>query len=199
LSYDNLIAFAVFAFVSSVTPGPNNLMLLASGANFGFARTRPAIAGVAVGFSILLLAVGLGLGAVLTAFPIAHSALKIAGCLYILFLSWKIAAARKIDNTNESGAKPPSFLQATALQWVNPKAWVMAVTAAAVYTSVEAPFQSIIAITVLFFVIMIPPITLWAGFGVALRGFLDDPVRLKWFNIAMGLALAATIWPILMP
>ena len=199
MSYDNLLAFAVFAFVSSITPGPNNLMLLASGANFGFARTLPALAGVAIGFTFLLLAVGLGLGAVLTTFPRIHAALKVLGCLYILFLAWKVATARSIDGGSEKKSKPPSFLQATALQWVNPKAWVMAVTAAAVYTSASAPFLSVFVITALFFIIMLPPIAVWTAFGVALRGFLSDPVRLKWFNIAMGLALAATIWPILMP
>lgn len=199
MSYDNLFAFAVFAFVSSITPGPNNLMLLASGANFGFARTLPALAGVAIGFTFLLLAIGLGLGAVLTAFPRAHLALKILGCCYILFLSWKIAMARSMDSADTANSTPPSFLQATALQWVNPKGWVMAVTAAAVYTSADAPFLSVFIIAALFFIIMIPPIAVWTGFGVALRGFLSDPVRLKWFNIAMGLALAATIWPILAP
>jgi threonine/homoserine/homoserine lactone efflux protein len=107
--------------------------------------------------------------------------------------------ARSIDRGNGKKASPPSFLQATALQWVNPKGWVMAVTAAAVYTSADAPFLSVFVITLLFFIIMIPPIAVWAGFGITLRGLLSDPLKLKWFNIAMGILLAATIWPILAP
>ena len=198
MSYDNLIAFGVFAFVASITPGPNNLMLLASGANFGFARTLPALFGVSIGFGVLLLAVGLGFGALMLAFPQLHFALKVLGSLWILYLAWKIATTRSFGD-GKTEQTPPSFLQAFALQWVNPKGWVGAVTAMAVYTSADRPLLSVAVITALFSLITLPTLAVWTGFGVGLRGFLSDPVRLKWFNVAMGLALAATIWPILMP
>ena len=94
-------------------------------------------------------------------------------------------------------ARPLSFLQAAAFQWVNPKAWVMAVTAMAVYTNPEAPIFSVVLVAIAFGLVNLPSVSVWAGFGQALRGFLADPVRLKWFNVAMGLLLAATLWPML--
>jgi threonine/homoserine/homoserine lactone efflux protein len=197
MSADAFAALLVFAFVSSITPGPNNLMLLASGVNFGFVRTIPHMLGIGAGFLSLLLGVGLGLGAVLTAFPQLHFALKIAGGAYLLYLAWKIAMSRSMAEKGEGGAKPMSFLAAAAFQWVNPKAWVMAVTAMAVYTNTERPFFSMILVAVAFAAVNLPSVSTWAGFGVALRGFLSDPIRLKWFNIVMGLLLAASLWPML--
>jgi len=194
---DTFLALLVFAFVTSVTPGPNNFMLLASGVNFGFWRTLPHMTGIGVGFFILLLAVGLGLGAVLAAFPALNLALKIVGGAYLLYLAWKIAMSRSMGKGGEAGARPMTFLQAAAFQWVNPKAWVMAVTAMAVYTNPERPFLSMMIVAVAFALTNFPSVSVWAGFGVALRGFLSDPERLKWFNIAMGVLLAATLWPML--
>ncbi|MHA6684531.1 LysE family translocator [Mesorhizobium sp. A556] len=197
MSYDMLFALLVYAFVTSITPGPNNLMLLASGVNFGFARSIPHMLGIGIGFVVLLLAVGLGLGAVLTAFPALHTALKIAGAAYLLYLAWKIAMARSMDSKAGNDARPLTFLDAAAFQWVNPKAWVMAITAMAVYTVPERPFLSVLLVAGAFGAVNLPSVSVWAGFGTALRGFLADPVRLKWFNIAMGLLLAATLWPML--
>ena len=197
MSADAFLALLVYAFVSSVTPGPNNFMLLASGVNFGFVRTIPHMIGISVGFLVLLLAVGLGLGALLAAFPALHLALKLAGGAYLIYLAWRIAMSRSLDNGREATARPMTFLQAASFQWVNPKAWVMAVTAMAVYANPDAPFLSVTLIAVVFALINFPSVSTWAGFGVALRGFLSDPTRLKWFNIAMGVLLAATLWPML--
>jgi threonine/homoserine/homoserine lactone efflux protein len=194
---DAFLALLIYAFVTSVTPGPNNLMLLASGVNFGFMRTIPHMLGISAGFLSLLLGVGLGLGAVLTAFPALHLLLKIAGGAYLLYLAWRIAMSRSMSKGAEAQGRPMTFLEAAAFQWVNPKAWVMAVTAMAVYTNPQAAFLSVILIGVAFTVVNLPSVSVWAGFGTALRGFLADPVRLKWFNIAMGLLLAATLWPML--
>jgi len=197
MSTDTLLALLAYAFVTSITPGPNNLMLLTSGVNFGFTRTIPHMLGIGIGFVVLLLAVGLGLGAVLTAFPALHTALKVAGGAYLLYLSWKIAIARSFDDGGEARTRPMTFLEAAAFQWVNPKAWVMAVTAMAVYSNPATPILSVLLIGVIFGVVNLPSVSTWAGFGMALRGFLSDPVRLKWFNIAMGILLAATLWPML--
>ncbi|WP_312796503.1 LysE family translocator [Tianweitania sp.] len=197
MSHDTLVALFIYAFVSSITPGPNNFMLLASGVNFGFMRTIPHMLGIGVGFVSLLLGVGFGLGAVLSAFPALHLALKIAGGAYLLYLAWKIAMSRTLGSARDDRAKPMSFLQAAAFQWVNPKAWVMAVTAMAIYTNPAAPFVSVVLISMIFGLVNLPSVSCWAGFGVALRGFLSDPQRLKWFNIVMGLMLAATLWPML--
>ena len=199
MSLDIFAALILFAFVTSITPGPNNFMLMASGVNFGFRRTIPHMLGIGVGFLSLLLGVGFGLGAVLGAYPALHMALKIAGGAYLVYLAWRIAMARSMGDgkAGEGAARPMTFLEAAAFQWVNPKAWVMAVTAMAVYTSPQAPFLSVVLVAVAFAVVNVPSVSAWAGFGVALRGFLADPVRLKWFNIAMGLLLVASLWPML--
>jgi threonine/homoserine/homoserine lactone efflux protein len=197
MSADVFAALLVFAFVSSVTPGPNNFMLLASGVNFGFRRTIPHMFGIAGGFASLLLAVGFGLGALLAAFPSLHLALKIAGGAYLLYLAWRIATSRTLDAKEGRESRPMTFLEAAAFQWVNPKAWMMAVTAMAIYTSPQAPVVSIFLVALAFTLVNFPSVSVWAGFGVAMRGFLADPVRLKWFNIAMGLLLAASLWPML--
>jgi len=197
MSFEAFLALLVYAFVTSVTPGPNNFMLLASGVNFGFVRTVPHMLGIGIGFLILLLAVGFGLGAVLTAFPMLHTGLKIAGGIYLLYLAWKIAMSRSMASKGEAQANPMRFIDAAAFQWVNPKAWVMAITAMAVYTNPDHPFLSVVLISMAFAIVNLPSVSVWAGFGTALRGFLSDPVRLKWFNIAMGVLLAATLWPML--
>jgi threonine/homoserine/homoserine lactone efflux protein len=197
MSADVFLALLAFAFVSSITPGPNNFMLLASGVNFGFRRSLPHMLGIGAGFVALLLAVGFGLGAVLTAYPQLHLALKIAGGAYLLYLAWRIAMSRSMSARDGDAARPMTFLEATAFQWVNPKAWVMAVTAMAIYTSPEAPFLTVILVAAAFGIVNLPCVSSWAAFGTALRGFLSDPARLKWFNIAMGLMLVASLWPML--
>jgi threonine/homoserine/homoserine lactone efflux protein len=194
---ETFLALLIFAFVTSVTPGPNNFMLLASGVNFGFRRTVPHMFGIAAGFATLLFGVGLGLGAVLKAYPALDLSLKIAGGAYLLYLAWKIAMSRSMGAKGEANDVPMTFVQAAAFQWVNPKAWVMAVTAMAVYTNPQAPFLSMLLVTAAFAAVNLPSVSVWAGFGMALRGFLSDPVRLKWFNVAMGVLLAATLWPML--
>jgi threonine/homoserine/homoserine lactone efflux protein len=196
MPFDTFLALLVYAFVTSITPGPNNLMLLASGVNFGFVRTIPHMAGIAIGFLALLLAVGLGLGAVLKAFPALELVLKVAGGAYLLYLAWKIAMSRTLGGV-DGKSRPMTFLEAAAFQWVNAKAWAMAVGAMSLYTNPAQPFFSVLVIGFAFAAVNFPSVSTWAGFGMALRGFLADPVRLKWFNIAMGLLLAATLWPML--
>lgn len=197
MAFDVFLALVVFAFVTSITLGPNNFMLMASGVNFGFRRTIPHMLGIGAGFLSLLLGVGFGLGAVLTAYPALHIGLKIAGGAYLLYLAWRIAMSRSMSEKNGKAARPMTFLEAAAFQWVNPKAWVMAVTAMAIYTNPAAPFLSVVLVAVAFALVNLPSVSTWAGFGMALRGFLSDPARLKWFNIAMGVALAISLWPML--
>lgn len=197
MTYETLVALLVYAFVTSITPGPNNFMLLASGVNFGFVRTIPHMCGIGFGFFTLLMGVGFGLGAVLTAFPQLHFALKILGGGYLLYLAWKIAMSRKMGSGGDEKLRPMSFVEASLFQWVNPKAWVMAITAMALYQDAQNPYQSVLLIGLVFALTNFPSVSTWAAFGVGLRGFLSDPVRLKWFNIAMGVLLAATLWPML--
>ena len=195
MSAEVFLALLGYAFVTSITPGPNNLMLLASGVNFGFIRTIPHMLGVGIGFFVMLLAVGFGLGAVFTAFPALHLVLKVLGSAYLLYLAWRIATTRSLAKEGKAGTIPMTFLEAAAFQWVNPKAWVMALSAMAIYTNPDRPFLSIWIVAAAFALVNLPSVSSWAGFGTALRGFLSDPVRLKWFNIAMGVLLVLTLWP----
>ncbi len=190
------LALIVFAFTTSITPGPNNMMLFASGVNFGFVRTIPHMIGIGVGFLVLLLAVGFGLGALLAAVPLVYTVLKFAGGAYLVWIAWKIGTSRSLGEGN-SGTRPMSFLEAAAFQWVNPKAWVMAVSAMATYTNSANYAMSVLIVGLAFAIVNFPSVSTWAGFGSALRQWLADPVRLKWFNITMALLLVASLWPML--
>ncbi|MDH4412234.1 MAG: LysE family translocator [Rhizobium sp.] len=196
MSADTLIALVLFAFATSITPGPNNMMLFASGVNFGFRRTIPHMLGIGAGFLSLLIGVGMGLGAVLHAYPPAFIALKVAGGLYLLWIAWKIGSSRSMGE-GEAKARPMTFLGAAAFQWVNPKAWVMAVTAMAVYPNPEHYALTVAIVALVFAAVNVPSVSTWAGFGSALREWLSVPVRLKWFNITMAMLLVLSLWPML--
>jgi len=193
---DTLLALFLFAFTTSITPGPNNMMLFASGVNFGFARTIPHMFGIGAGFLTLLIAVGLGLGALLHSVPMLYTALKFAGGAYLVWIAWKIGTSRTLSE-GKAGAVPMTFLQAAAFQWINPKAWVMAVTAMATYTSEQSYLTSVLIVGAIFAIVNVPSVSTWAGFGSALRQWLSDPVRLKWFNITMAVLLVLSLWPML--
>ncbi len=193
---DVLLALVTFAVVSSVTPGPNNMMLMASGVNFGFARTIPHMLGIEVGFGLLLLAVGAGLGALIHAVPGLSVAMKVASALYLLWLAWKIAFAKAASSDVAADARPLTLAQAATFQLVNPKAWAMAVVAMGAYVSDAAPVLTVAIVIAAFLVVGIPSAAIWIGFGVSLRRLLSDPKRLRVFNIVMGLLLVASIWPL---
>ena len=196
MNKETLIAFALFSIVAAITPGPNNLMLLASGANFGFRRTLPHLFGITGGFFALSLAVGLGLGSILLAYPELHLTLKILGGAYLIYLAWRIAISRSIDDGENSDARPMSFAKAVLFQAVNPKAWVMAITGMAVYTDPARPLVSVLPICVAFTIFGFPCSCIWLAFGTRLRTFLSQPVRLKWFNITMAILLVASVIPL---
>lgn len=192
---DLLIAFAAYAFVTSITPGPNNTMLLVSGANFGFRPTFPHILGVNLGFSAMVLAVGLGIGGVFVAFPLLHAVLRYGGALYLLYLAWQIARSGGMSGGGGRG-KPMTFLQAAAFQWINPKAWIMAIGAVATYTPQNGYFFNILIVTLIFALVNGPCVTAWAGFGTLLKGLLARPAFLRVFNAAMAMLLVASLYPI---
>lgn len=192
---DLLTALMAFAFVSSITPGPNNLMLLASGVNFGFRRTVPHMLGIGIGFTLMVALVGLGLAGIFTAWPPARPVLKIAATAYMLWLAWKIAHAAPPESAQRS-ARPLTFLQAAAFQWVNPKAWTMALGAIALY----APGQeaaAVLWVAAVFGMVNLPCVSSWTVLGMALRRALQNPVRLRIFNITMALLLIASLYPVL--
>ncbi|MGE6783468.1 LysE family translocator [Ensifer adhaerens] len=193
---DTLLALFLFAFTTSITPGPNNMMLFASGVNFGFVRTIPHMLGIGAGFFVLLIAVGFGLGALLHSVPLLYTALKFAGGAYLVWIAWKIGTSRSLSE-GKAGAQPMSFIGAAAFQWVNPKAWVMAVSAMATYTSSDSYLFSVLVVGVVFALVNVPSVSTWAGFGSALRQWLSEPSRLKWFNITMAVLLVISLWPML--
>jgi threonine/homoserine/homoserine lactone efflux protein len=197
MSFELIVAFIVFAFTMSVTPGPNNMMLLSSGVNFGFRRSIPHLCGVALGFLALILGVGLGLGAFLTSYPWLYTALKVLGGSYLLYIAWKIGMSRSLSDGGSGASTPMRFWSAVAFQWVNPKAWVMAVGAIATYTDPNHYLVTVMIVSLIFAAVNVPCITLWMGFGTAMRGWLSDPVKLKYFNITMGVLLVLSLWPMI--
>ncbi|MBS7661141.1 LysE family translocator [Pseudomonas lalucatii] len=192
-----LIAFIAFAFVTSVTPGPNNTMLLASGANFGLRRTLPHMLGISLGLMLLVLAVGLGLGQLFEQLPALYGTLRYVGAAYLLYLAWKIAQAGAPDSAGGRRGKPFSFLQAAAFQWVNPKAWIMAIGAITTYTPQENFLLNVLLIAGLFALVNCPTMSVWTVAGSLLRTWLSSPRVLRRFNIGMALLLVASLYPIL--
>ncbi len=190
-----LTALTAFAFVSSITPGPNNLMLLSSGANFGFRRSIPHMLGIGFGFVFMLVMVGLGLLQVFDAFPITYDILKVVSIVYLLYLAWKIANAAPQTDNIASSAKPLSFLQAASFQWVNPKAWTMALTAMSVY-SPERTWQSIMIVAAVFGLVNLPSVSAWTVMGQQLQRFLTSHLRLRVFNGVMAGLLILSLYPV---
>ncbi len=193
-----LPAFVLFAFVSSITPGPNNLMLMASGANFGFRRSIPHMLGIGVGFVVMVLLVGVGLIRLFDAFPLSYTLLRVASVGYLLWLAWKIANAAPPEDGAAPGGRPFSFVQAALFQWVNPKAWTMGLSAITLY----APDRSLAAIAlvaVIFGAVNLPSVSTWTVMGQQMRRILTNPARLRAFNWAMALLLVATLYPVLFP
>ncbi|MCF6368285.1 LysE family translocator [Rhizobium halophilum] len=193
---ETFLALVLFAFTTSITPGPNNMMLFASGVNFGFRRTIPHMLGIGGGFLSLLIGVGFGLGALMQSVPLVYTLLKFAGGAYLVWIAWKIGTSRSLSE-GKAGARPMSFIGAAAFQWVNPKAWVMAVTAMATYTNPAAYTATVLIVGFAFALVNLPSVSTWAGFGSALREWLSVPVRLKWFNITMAVLLVISLWPML--
>jgi len=196
MALETFLSLIVFAFVTSVTPGPNNMMLFASGVNFGFRRTLPHMLGIGGGFFSLLIGIGFGLGALLNTVPLLYTALKFLGGAYLVHIAWKIGTSRALPD-GKVGAEPMTFLQAAAFQWVNPKAWVMAVTAMSLFTDPNRYPVSVLLVGLAFVLTNMPSVSTWAGFGSAMRQWLSDPARLKWFNITMAVLLVASLWPML--
>ena len=191
-----LPALTLFAFVTSITPGPNNMMLLASGANFGLRRTVPHMLGVGIGFVLMMILIGLGLLQVFDRYPVSYDILRWGGLAYMLWLAVKIATqVPKVPEPNPQ-ARPITFLQACAFQWVNPKAWSMAVNAITLYTAQQS-LPGIALAAVVFGVVNIPSVALWAMLGQQMRRFLTSPARLRAFNIGMAVLLVLTLIPVL--
>jgi len=193
---DMLLALILFAFAASITPGPNNIMLLASGANFGLARTVPHMLGISLGHALMVALIGLGLLQLFEALPWLRTTLMAACAAYLLYLAWKIATAAP-PGAAETDARPFSFLQAAAFQWVNPKAWYMAIYAQTNFAPDVGGWAAALAVPVVFALVNLPSVTVWAAAGTQLRRWLAAPGRLRAFNITMALLLVASLYPML--
>ena len=187
--------FVVFAIVSCVTPGPNNLMLMASGAVFGLKRTGWHIAGVVLGFSAMTVAVGLGLAQVLRASPMLFAVLRWAAAAYILYIAFRMVTA-KGPGVAVTGEKPMSFLGAAAFQWINPKAWVMALGAVGAYARKDHFLLDVAMIGAVFIAVNTPSALAWTSFGSAIRRWFKKPGHLKAFNWVMAALLVASMYPL---
>ena len=197
MSAEQAWSFFVFAFVAAVTPGPSNVMLTAAGANAGIVRGLPCLFGIDAGMGLMLFAVAFGLGSVILGYPMAAAAMKWGGAAFLLWLAWKIATSRGGDASAE--ARPVGFLEAALLQWVNPKAWLVSTSAAGTYLQAgTSPLLLALSMAGLFLAAALPSGFVWLAFGTALRRVLSSPRRLRAFNVAMGLLLAASIVPMVL-
>lgn len=188
-------ALVAFASAMAFTPGPNNIMVTASGVNFGFTRTLPHILGITFGFVVLLVGCAAGLGAIFAAYPPLQIVLKFAGAAYLLWLAWKIATAAPATGDDARATRPITFLQAALFQWVNPKAVVAALSAVAIYVRPAHWLSDFGLLLAVFAIVTILAVATWTSFGVALRRVLTDPKHARIFNVAMALLLVAGIVP----
>lgn len=196
IPFELLTALMGFALVSSITPGPNNLMLMASGANFGFWRSIPHMLGIGIGFTVMIVLVGLGLIGLFDAFPVSYLILKVVSVAYLLWLAWKIANAAPPERGETTGT-PMTFIQAALFQWVNPKAWSMALTAITAYAPGQT-VQAILVVAAVFGAINLPSVSVWTVMGQQIRRILNRPAWLRAFNIGMAVLLVLSALPVLL-
>lgn len=195
MNYELLSALTAFAFVSSITPGPNNLMLMNSGTNFGFVKTVPHLLGVALGFTFMVVLVGLGIMQIFDTFPQSYQVLKVISIGYLLYLAWKIATTTSDNELGEKGT-PITFIQAALFQWVNPKAWTMALTAITVYAP-SKDVSAVLVVALIFGLVNLPCVCSWIALGQKIKLFLRNNRSQQIFNISMAILLVASIYPTL--
>lgn len=199
VTVETAIALIGFAFVMSITPGPSNFLLLASGANFGFVRSLPLAMGISTGFLTMVFCVGLGLGKILEQNPAIYNLLRIGCGVYVLWLAWQIARSRSLGaGKGNELAQPIGFIQAAMFQWVNPKAWAVALIVTVSYTRPGNFLSSLVSLIALFAVVNLPSISVWALSGAALRQSLSKGRRIAVFNLTMALLLVASMIPVLL-
>ncbi|QER39876.1 LysE family translocator [Acinetobacter suaedae] len=192
MSLLTFFSFIVYSTVTSITPGPNNIMLAASGLNFGLKRSIPHILGIGFGFGVMVILVGYGIGAALGSSPLLYEILKIIGISYLLYLAYKIYRAGSIK-TDTKVDKPLSFMGAALFQWVNPKAWIMAMGAITTYSSANSRLLEFVFIGVIFGLVSIPSVGVWAYMGEKLKMIVNHPRKVELFNTVMALLLVASV------
>ena len=198
MSQPLLIAFVMFATVMFFTPGPNNIMLLSSGLTYGFRRSLPHIAGVATGFSFMVAAVGLGLGAIFIAYPVLQTILKYAGAAYLIYLAAAIAISGAAPSGQGNRRGPMTFWGAAVFQWINAKGWVMVIGTITAYAAIASFPWNILIQTAISLVMGTLSTVAWALFGTSLRPLLSSPMAVRAFNIVMAVLLLASLYPVFM-
>jgi threonine/homoserine/homoserine lactone efflux protein len=199
MTLDLLAALATFALVTVITPGPNNLMLMASGTNFGFVRTIPHMLGIGLGFPLMVACVGLGVMQVFDLWPLSYTLLKTVSVAYLLYLAWRIAnAAPPASADGPAEGRPLTFLQSAAFQWVNPKAWSMALSAITLYAT-GRDLMAVLWVAGVYVAVSAISTTSWTVLGQQVRRLLKNPARLRVFNWVMAVLLVATLVPVLWP
>ena len=187
-------SLSMFTFVAGITPGPNNMMLMTSGLNHGIRKSLPHYLGICIGFPVMVMAIGFGLGAVLSRYPNIYLYIKILGITYLLYLAWKIANAGNAK-VAEKITEPFTFFQAAAFQWLNPKAWAIAIGALAAFTTKENYALSVLTVIVVYLVMGFICMALWLKLGQSLKRLLHTDNRVKYFNISMAVLLVLSVVP----
>ncbi len=194
---ESLPSLLVFAVIAAFTPGPNNIMIMTSGLNFGVRASMPHFLGICLGFPTMFLAIGFGLGFLFEKFSVLHAVIQVFGVLYLLYLSWLIANSGPAESDARQ-AKPFTFIQAALFQWINPKAWVTGTSAIAAFTTIGVNLNlQILIIGVVLFCVAFPSAGVWMLFGTALQRVLSRPVHLRVFNVSMALLLAGSVMPVI--
>ncbi|MES2905703.1 MAG: LysE family translocator [Pseudomonadota bacterium] len=196
MTFEIFLSLAIFSFVTSITPGPNNIMLLTSGVNFGTRRTLPHFAGVNIGIFLLFLFIGLGLGQIFTLYPQLYMLMKIAGILYFIYLAWKIIRSTPPEDSENDTAKPITFIEAVLFQWVNPKALLVAASYFSSYTPPDSGSGMIITMSIIYGIINAPCIGVWVLGGSNLRRYLHNQTYFYAFNWTMAILLILSLMPI---
>jgi threonine/homoserine/homoserine lactone efflux protein len=195
MSLELLAAFLLFAVVMLFTPGPNNIMLMTSGLNFGFARTLPHMLGVSIGFGLMVFLLGIGLGAVFQIYPALYTVLKYAGAAYLLYLAWAIGTSGKVE-AGRKKSRPMTFLEGVAFQWINAKGWIIALGAITTYAALARFPANVVLLSGAFALLGTASSATWAAFGSGLRRFLKDERHVRAFNITMALLLVVSLYPV---
>lgn len=205
---DQLSAFAIFATIAAFTPGPNNIMLAASGANFGLSRSMPHILGITAGFMSVVIAGGLGLGSLFAVAPLSYDILRVFALGFLIYLGYKLALTKPSDDkelahqiegvSTTEHAKPLTFWAAFAFQWMNPKALIVVFSAITAYMSNGPAFLvSLTSIIIIFLIVTILSTVLWCWLGTMIAYFLSTPRAYRIFNISMAILLVASLLPAL--
>lgn len=196
-TYQLVTSMIMFAIASSITPGPNNMMLLSSGVNFGFQKTLPHLLGIVLGHYVMLILVASGIAQIFESMPLLYQAMKIAGLTYLLYLAWSVANSGAPTKSAKDKSKPLSFIGAALFQWVNPKAWLVAVTYSTNYIPPAAPFMSIVVACLLYSVFIIPTGGSWLLLGIQLEHYLQNQKIRRIFNWVMAVLLVVSMLPVL--